>query len=242
MKNNSGFTIAEVVVVVGIISILAGVVIFNAVQGNTRSRDIDRQADLRTLQSAIELYKQKYGRYPAQCATANPVSAGGWSGQPGTSYACVPGEQYIMGHIDTTDWDRDGDITERFAFAPEFIPTLPIDKKIPDANSGYVYVVNGAGTVYKLEARRTVESEIVTYSHPLKSCDADNTSKTTNQAQFYSTAPFCNALITTGSKPNQCQESDTTFKASYAVWGGNAAGSGITVGSSADLTEDVICL
>ncbi len=237
-----GFTVAEIVVVIAIVSILASVVIFNAVSGSKRSRDVDRQADLRTLQSAIELYKQKYGRYPERCTPANPGLAGSWSGQSGTNFACVPGEQYIMGHIDVDDYDRDGNTTERFTFSPEFIPSLPKDGRLPDENSGYVYAVNGKGTVYKLAARRTVESEQVSYSHPLKSCDADNTSQTTNQAQFYSTAPICNALITTGNKPNNCQENDSTFRTSYAVWGGFAAGSGITVGSSADNTEDIICL
>ncbi len=242
MKHTRGFTVVELITVVAIISILSGIVIFNAVTGSARSRDVDRQADLKTLQSAIELYKQRYGRYPAQCTPANPGAAGPWSGQPGTNFACVTGEQYIMGHIDTTDYDRDGNTTERFTFAPEFIPTLPIDRRIPDANSGYVYAVNANGTVYKLAARRTVEREVVTYAHPLKNCDADNTSRTTNQSQFYSTAPICNALITTGNKPNNCQENDPLFQTTYAVWGGNAPGSGTTVGSSADNTEDIICL
>lgn len=242
MKYTRGFTVAEIVVVIAIVSILASVVIFNAVSGSKRARDVDRQADLRTLQSAIELYKQRYGRYPAQCTRANPGAAGSWSGQPGTNFACVTGEQYIMGHIDTTDYDRDGNTTERFTFAPEFIPSLPMDTRLPDANSGYVYSVNGNGSVYKLAARRTVESERVTYNHPLKSCDANNTSQTTNQAQFYATAPLCNALMTTGNKPNHCQENDATFQTSYAVWGGNAPGSGISVGSSADNTEDIVCL
>jgi prepilin-type N-terminal cleavage/methylation domain-containing protein len=242
MKHTRGFTVVELITVVAIISILAGVVIFNAVAGSARSRDVDRQADLRTLQSAIELYKQRYGRYPAQCTRANPVAAGAWSGQPGTNFACVAGEQYIMGHIDTADYDRDGNTTERFSFAPEFIPTLPIDRRIPDANAGYVYAVNTAGTVYKLAARRTVEREIVTYNHPLKSCDANDSSQTTSDSLFYATAPLCNALISTGNKPNHCQENDATFRTSYAVWGGYAAGSGTSVGSSADNSEDIICL
>jgi prepilin-type N-terminal cleavage/methylation domain-containing protein len=198
MKYNRGFTVAEIVVVIAIVSILASVVIFNAVSGSKRSRDIDRQADLRTVQSAIELYKQRYGRYPARCANSQS-----WSGQLGTQYACADGSgQYIVG------------------LAPEFMPSLPKDGRLPDTNSGYVYAVNAAGTVYKLAARRAVETEQVSYGHPLKSCDADNTSQTTNQSQFYLTAPLCNALITTGSKPNHCQENDSTFRTSYAVWGG----------------------
>ncbi len=229
MRNTRGFTLVEIIVVVSVISILAGIVIFNAVQGSMRSRDIDRQADLRTLQSAIELYKQRYGRYPAQCARANPGLAGVWSGEPNTNFACVTGEQYIMGHIDTTDYDRDGDITERFTFAPEFIPTLPIDKRRPDVNSGYVYTVNTAGTVYKLVARRTVETETITNSHPLKSCDVSGAN-----------TGLCDTTSTNnpwgGGTPGQCQSTNTTFRTSYGVWGGYAR-----TGNIEELTEAVIC-
>jgi prepilin-type N-terminal cleavage/methylation domain-containing protein len=129
MKYNRGFTIIEMIVVIAIIGIIASVVFFNVVSGTKKSRDVDRQADLRTLQSAIELYKQRYGRYPAQCTRAVPGLAGVWSGQPGTDFACVTGEQYIMGHVDTTDSDRDGNTTERFTFAPSlFRPFLLIKK------------------------------------------------------------------------------------------------------------------
>jgi hypothetical protein len=178
------------------------------------------------MQAAIELYKQKYGRYPAACTNSQS-----WSGQLGTQYECTDGSgQYIVG------------------LAPEFIPVLPVDPKLNGTDSGYVYAVNSAGTVYKLAARKTVETETVTYSHPLKSCDADNTSKDTSQASFYTTAPICNKVFSVGTvsgrKPEWCKTNDTTntFQISYAVWGGFAAGSGITVGSSADLTEDIICL
>lgn len=222
MKYNRGFTIPELIVVIAIISILSGIVLFNVSAASQKSRDADRQADLKTLQSAIELYKQRYGRYPARCTNNQS-----WSGQIGTQFACRDGSsQYIVG------------------LAPEFIPALPSDPKLNGNDSGYVYAVNTAGTVYKLAARRTVESEVVDYDHSLKSCDVDGTSRTTtsDNRQFYTTAPICNALITTGSKPDACQANNTTFQTTYAVWGGNAGGSGNTVGSSVDNTEELVCL
>lgn len=219
MKYNRGFTVVEIVVVVAIISILMGVVIFNAVAGSTRSRDVDRQADLRTMQTAIELYKQRYGMYPARCPNSQS-----WSGQIGTIFACADGSsQYIVG------------------LAPEFIPTLTVDKKLPDSNAGYVYSVNTERTVYKLEARRTVEADTLSYSHPLKSCDVSTDSNNTTDVA-YTTAPLCNKLISTGSKPSHCEATDATFMTSYAVWGGNAAGTGTAGGSSVDNTEDIVCL
>ena len=224
MKSTRGFTVAEIVVVIAIVSILASAVIFNAVAGSSKSRDVDRQADLKTVQAAIELYKQRYGRYPARCANSQS-----WSGQLGTQFACADGSgQYIVG------------------LAPEFIPALPVDSRLPDTNAGYVYSVNAAGTVYKFAARRTVERETVTYNHPLKSCDANNSSQDTSNPAFHYTAPLCNYVFSAGGetarKPSWCEEANATFRTSYAVWGGNAAGSGTSVGSSADNTEDIVCL
>jgi general secretion pathway protein G len=59
-----GLTLIEVLVVIAIIGILAAVISVNAVQSGKISRDAKRQADLRMLQSAVELYKNKEGRYP----------------------------------------------------------------------------------------------------------------------------------------------------------------------------------
>lgn len=199
-----GFTLAEVIVVVSVISIIAGAVIFNAVSASQKSRDFDRQADLRTLQAAIELYKQRYGRYPAGCN-----GAGNWSGQIGTTYGCSGGNsQYITG------------------LAPEFIPTLPSDKRLNGAGSGYVYKTNAAGTVYKVAALQTVETEVVDYSHPFKSCDATN-----------SGTGICDIVGTT--KPSQCVETNSVFQTSYALWGGYATGADDAAVEAG--TEDIIC-
>lgn len=168
MRSKQGFTLAEIIIVVAIMSIIAGIVLFNVSTASKIARDGDRQADLRTLQSAVELYKQKHGKYPAGCNVPNT-----WSGEAGTAYACGSGNQYILGNADTTDWDGDGNITEIFTFSPEFIPALPRDKRLNGANSGYVYTTNVSRTVYKIMAKRTVESEVVTNAHPFKSCDAD---------------------------------------------------------------------
>ena len=222
IKNISrGFTLIEVLVVIAIISILAGVIAVNSAESNQKARDEKRQADLRALQSAIEMYKNKYGRYPAGCN-----SVGSWSGQPGSGYDCGSGTEYIVG------------------LAPEFIPVLPKDPKLNSsvANSGYMYMVNDNdnGTVYKLMAMNTVESEIVTYSHPLKSCDVIPTSSggfpATGSNGIY-TGGFCSYTSAISSsdplyntEPVWCKMSahggDGRFDISYAVWGGFVAKTG----------------
>ncbi len=78
-----GFTLLEIMMVVGIIGILTVAVALNLGQSSTTSRNADRQNDLRNLQVAIEAYKNENGRYPAQCPTIS-AAASGWSGQLGT--------------------------------------------------------------------------------------------------------------------------------------------------------------
>lgn len=211
-------------VVIAVISILASIVFFNVGEASKKSRNADRQADLRTLQVAIELYKQKNGRYPAGCNGPNV-----WSGQVGTSYVCnrnngiyaqyVGTGQFIIGHA------------AGFNFAPTYIPSLPTDKKLNGLTSGYVYTTNTDGTVYKLMAKRTVESEVVDYSHPFKSCDVTTSS-----------TGVCDNTYASGSVPNHCLENNANFRNTYAVWGGFASGLAGTGADSAEHnTEKIIC-
>lgn len=207
-----GFTLVEIIVVVSIISILAGVSFINYSEATKRARDDDRKADIVTLKTAIELYKTRNGRYPAGCR-----AAGQWSGQIGTNYACLDGSsQYIV------------------ALAPAFIPTLPQEKKLNGLDSGYVYATNAEGSVYKLEAKKTVESETLTTTSKFASCDVNDSSR--------SDGGICGRVAASpwnGNQPSWCQDGDSTFTSSYAVWGGYAnAASDIDVEKN---TENIIC-
>jgi prepilin-type N-terminal cleavage/methylation domain-containing protein len=235
MSTRAGFTLVEILVAITIVSILSAVISVNAIDAGKKSRDAERQGDLRLLQSAIELYKQKYGRYPAGCAS-NSV----WSGQKGTDYECTNGtNEYIVGHIDVNDWDGDGDTAERFTFAPEFIPALPKDPKLNGNDSGYVYMTNTEGTVYKLMARKTVESEVVTIDNMFKSCDITDSS-----------AGICDDIATNngGTTPNHCYIGNIIFQTSYGLWGGWAVeiygyvhGPGL-LQNAQEKTEDIVCM
>jgi len=206
-KNKFGFTLIEVLVVIAIFGILSAVLYANFGEAGAQSRDTERKADLRALQSALELYKLKNGRYPAGCN-----APGRWSGQAGTSYACPSGSQYIVG------------------LAPEFIPVLPSDGRLNGSDSGYVYTTNADGTVYKLMARRTVESETITDDdHEFKSCDINlDTGLAT-----------CDETHPTGNRPSHCDPSSPIYQTSYGVWGGFAHAANATQVDR--LTEDLIC-
>jgi prepilin-type N-terminal cleavage/methylation domain-containing protein len=219
MKNSRGFTLIEVTVTVAIIAILSAGILFGITEAQQKSRDAKRVADLRTLQTAIELYKQKYGQYPEGCK-----GAGVWSGQAGTNHACATGNQYIIGHIDTTDWDNDGNRTERFSFAPDFIPALPRDPKLNGNDSGYVYVTNSDGTVYKLMALNTVESETLTPQSLFSRCgNTDDGMAECSMVPGSATDGLDSQYNQTGSTPNQCF---SEMSNDYAVTGGFADGPG----------------
>lgn len=73
-KTSAGFTIIEMVVVVIIIGILSTLVIttYSGVQAQNRNKD--RQADIDTLQSQLEVYYAQYSRYP----TLANLNDGAW--------------------------------------------------------------------------------------------------------------------------------------------------------------------
>ncbi len=233
-KRMAGFTLLELLVVITIIAILVVVGLSSFGGIKDKSNDAKRQADLRMVENALSLYKQKYGRYPARCTNSHA----NWSGEAGTNYACNSGSEYIEGLV------------------PEFISALPRDPRPVSGNQGYAYTVNAEGTVYKFMAKNTVESDDIGYDHPFQSCDRTNSTAvvmTTPSARktceaphstgaasvsgcdigmcdrIYSTSNafnrnYQNALRTNGGESSiaHCVDGNSSFETSYAVWGGRA--------------------
>ena len=69
----SGFTLIEILIVVAIIAILASVVLVGLGPTQRIGRDARRLADLRNVQTALELYYNRCGYYPGAAIT---VAAG----------------------------------------------------------------------------------------------------------------------------------------------------------------------
>jgi prepilin-type N-terminal cleavage/methylation domain-containing protein len=212
-----GFTLVEMIVVVTIIMLITSVGLYQYNKASERSRDADRQSNLSKVQAAIELYKQRNGRYPAGCN-----GPGVWSGQLGTSYACSNGDsRYIVG------------------LAPDFTPTLPQERRLNGTDSGYVYTVDTAGTVYKFEAKKTVEKADydpggvgVQTGDKYASCDVNDSE--------HPDGGICVRVASQGyNTPDWCQDYNTTFQTSYAVWGGYANSSSQVV--IEQNTENIIC-
>jgi len=154
MKNKLlGFTMIELMVVITILSVLAGVGYMNFDGARAESRDKVRQNTLLEMQLALELYESQYGVYPERgCGVASGWAGPGLQGTFGTQ--C---DDYIDG------------------LAPDFISALPVDIQQSAASErGYVYQVNASRSAYKLMSYQTAEVDLVDdYDHDFSRCPSN---------------------------------------------------------------------
>lgn len=216
MKNSKvGFTLVEILVVVAIVALLSAFLYVNFSEARAQSRDVERRADLRELQVAVENYKLENGRYPEGCNGPTTNNSPVWSGQDGSGYECNPSDngQYILGLV-----------------AGGFLPALPRDPKLNDseAHSGYVYTVNENGSSYKIMALNTVETEVLNptpnlatqKAHPFLRCGLMNSNGPCTAVR--ATAGTAGAYNTIdNSHANQCELWGGAGN-DYAVYGGYA--------------------
>lgn len=77
-NEQKGFTLIELLVVIAIIGLLASVVLLSLNSARAKSRDAKRLADVRQIASAMELYFNDSGTYPAATADLRPNYIGVW--------------------------------------------------------------------------------------------------------------------------------------------------------------------
>ncbi len=98
VKKSKGFTLVELMVVIGVIGILSGIVYASFSGARQATRDEVRKTDLKQLQLAVEMYRAQFGQYPAAgCSTGTG------------SFTPTTCATYITGLV------------------PEFIPMFPQD-------------------------------------------------------------------------------------------------------------------
>jgi prepilin-type N-terminal cleavage/methylation domain-containing protein len=218
--STAGFSLIELMVSITIIGILASIIYANFGGGNAKARDAERQTDLRILQTALSQYKQQNGRYPAAgCG----VGSGNWASES----MC---RDYIVG------------------LTPTFITRLPTDPR-RGSNPGYSYVVDSTGSVYKLMALRTVETELVTHEHPFKSCDirvGNSGGSLLSGSTDREVIGWCGRVAPSNNLPSTCDASQAPFNNSYGIWGGFLAKTTDSCANNlpacVQATTDIICL
>jgi prepilin-type N-terminal cleavage/methylation domain-containing protein len=75
-KNKQGFTLIELLVVIAIIGLLSTLSIVALNQARARSRDARRLADVKQIQTALEMYYNDQGAYPASTTPGSSIASG----------------------------------------------------------------------------------------------------------------------------------------------------------------------
>lgn len=73
MNNKKGFTLLEILIVLGIIGLLLAMTAAAFLSARSTARDAKRKADLEQIRGALETYKADNGSYPTTSGAASTV-------------------------------------------------------------------------------------------------------------------------------------------------------------------------
>ncbi|QQG52163.1 MAG: prepilin-type N-terminal cleavage/methylation domain-containing protein [Candidatus Falkowbacteria bacterium] len=74
-QNKKGFTLIELLVVIAIIGLLSTMSVLALNQARARARDAKRISDVKQIQTALELYYNEEGSYPASVTTGGTIQS-----------------------------------------------------------------------------------------------------------------------------------------------------------------------
>lgn len=143
----SGFTLIELLVVISLISFLSSFVLVSLQEVRARVRDLTRVAALKSLQIAIESYKDEHGYYPKTF-------------EPGNTFVA---RQECLGY--PNDYIPD--------IVPMYVSKLPSDISLDCGGTTHSFVYASNGIDYKLITHSETKSN-ATFWDPAWDYGADN--------------------------------------------------------------------
>lgn len=94
-QRRRGFTLIELLVVIAIIGLLSTLAVVALSSAREKARDAKRVADVKSIQSSLELYANQVGGYPSVGDTAEAIAGKCMSSGGGIGAECSSGTTYL---------------------------------------------------------------------------------------------------------------------------------------------------
>ena len=148
LKNNSGFTLVELLIVAIMLAILAAIVVPQFSSTTSEGEEAALKADLAGIRSALELYRQQHGSYPGIVASTGGTCTGGNKGTGSANTVQAMVDQLTL-YTDAAGNACDLPVGSDFPYGPylsdQDLPANPVTD-----NADVVYVApadNSAGSL-----------------------------------------------------------------------------------------------
>jgi prepilin-type N-terminal cleavage/methylation domain-containing protein len=164
-----GFTLAELIVVIGIIGLLAGIILTSISQARANSRDKNQKSEIKQLQLALGLYREANGSYPI-------VAAGG-GGDSCLDAVLTNGDVRTNSSTENANCptkyiDEDEVAEEKITPYMRNVPNHLLSKA---SDCRYLYMTSVDGSAYKLVAENCAETGTIVAGEAFSRCPASKT-------------------------------------------------------------------
>ncbi|MCR9277782.1 MAG: type II secretion system GspH family protein [Pseudomonadaceae bacterium] len=142
--SQSGFTLVELLIVAIMLAILAAIVVPQFASTTTEGEEAALKSDLAAIRSAIDLYRQQHGAYPAIAASSGGTCTGGTAGTGAAESGAAFTDQ-LTRYSNASGQTCTLPVGGNFNFGPylkiDALPTNPVSK-----SSALVIVATGGAS------------------------------------------------------------------------------------------------